>query len=57
MMAVGFGCLRLAPRDFWSLTFPELLAALDGLYGIADTTAPPARADLERLMQRFPDAG
>lgn len=56
-MAVGFGCLRLAPRDFWSLTFPELLAALDGLYGIADTTAPPARADLERLMQRFPDAG
>ena len=51
-MAVGFGVLRLSPRDFWTMTPRELAAAL------APLTAPeaPLRTDeLAALMARFPD--
>jgi uncharacterized phage protein (TIGR02216 family) len=48
LMQLGFGQLRLAPRDFWSMTLKELNAALPRLH-------PMARRELERLMERFPD--
>ncbi len=53
-MALGFGVLRLAPREFWSLTLRELEAAVRGLGG-ANSTTPLVRTDLTALMQRFPD--
>jgi uncharacterized phage protein (TIGR02216 family) len=56
-MAAGLGLLRLAPAQFWSMTPRELAAALRGAFGAPTFETPPARADLARLMQRFPDAG
>ena len=47
-MQLGFGELRLAPRDFWSMTLKELNAALPH-------AEPMSRDDLAALMQRFPD--
>lgn len=55
MMALGFGVLRLSPRDFWRLSLPELRAAIEGLYGIDERPLPPRRADLAALMRRYPD--
>jgi uncharacterized phage protein (TIGR02216 family) len=54
-MAVGFGLLGLEPRAFWSLTLAELDAAVRGRFGAAISAAPPARRDLERLSERYPD--
>ncbi len=54
-MAAGLGLLRLEPRAFWSMTLREIEAALRGLYGVAGTDRPPARADLTAMMQQFPD--
>jgi uncharacterized phage protein (TIGR02216 family) len=48
---VGFGLLRLAPRDFWSMTPRELAAAMRD-FGAA---AAPARCDLDTLMAAYPD--
>jgi uncharacterized phage protein (TIGR02216 family) len=53
-MAAGLGLLRLPPATFWALTPKELAAALGAVLGPA-AIAPPARSDLARLMQRFPD--
>lgn len=54
-MAFGLGILRLAPRDFWSLSLPELNAAVAGASGIAWTGEPITKSDLGALMDRFPD--
>jgi uncharacterized phage protein (TIGR02216 family) len=51
-MSVGFGAMRLSSAAFWSLTPRELAAALEILDARA---APPARAGLNELMNRFPD--
>jgi uncharacterized phage protein (TIGR02216 family) len=48
LMRLGLGELRLAPREFWSMTLKELAAALP-------VPAALAREDLDRLMKRFPD--
>ena len=55
-MTAGLGVLRLDAKSFWSMTLPELAAALRSLEGIADLAGRPARADLDGLMQRFPDS-
>jgi uncharacterized phage protein (TIGR02216 family) len=55
-MAAGLGLLRLAPRDFWSMTPRELDAALTGLLGPAHLDTPTTRATLTGLMHRYPDA-
>ena len=55
-MKVGFGLLRLPPDQFWSMTLRELEAAVAGLFGDEVQAEPLARADLEELMQRFPDS-
>ena len=54
LMMVGLGMLRVAPRDFWAMTLPEIEAASRGLFG-AGLVAPLARTDLADLMARFPD--
>ncbi len=54
-MAFGFGVLRLSPAGFWHLTPRELAAAVRGRQPARPRAAAPARADLDRLMDRFPD--
>lgn len=54
-MAIGFGVLRLEPRAFWSMTLPELDAAVRGRFGAAGAERPPSRREFESLTQRFPD--
>jgi uncharacterized phage protein (TIGR02216 family) len=51
MMAIGFGILRLSPRDFWASTPREIAAALP----YQASAQPLQRDDLDSLMQRFPD--
>jgi uncharacterized phage protein (TIGR02216 family) len=53
IMSTGLGLLRLPPRAFWAMTPRELNAACHRP-GAANS-APPARADLLRLMRDFPD--
>lgn len=52
-MGFGFGVLRLAPDAFWGMTPRELAAAIAAVRG--PIAAPLARADLDELMQKFPD--
>jgi uncharacterized phage protein (TIGR02216 family) len=52
-MRFGLGVLRLAPRDFWSMTPRELASAWGALLG--DRTGPLSRRELDGLMERFPD--
>lgn len=52
-MAMGFGLLRLSPRDFWAMTPRELERAMSVL-GVARTEAP-GKAQLAELMRMFPD--
>jgi uncharacterized phage protein (TIGR02216 family) len=54
-MAAGLGALRLAPPVFWAMTPRELEAALRGAFGVGETRAPMARADLAALMEAYPD--
>ena len=54
-MTAGLGILRLAPRDFWSMTPRELDAALRGALGLVAATPTMTRADLVALMAEFPD--
>jgi len=54
-MALGLGHLRLPPAAFWNTTPAELAAAIHGLNGGSEPATPPDRADLSRLMARFPD--
>ena len=57
-MALGFGILRLAPRDFWAMTPRELARAADGAHGrpVRAANAGLSRTALGALMQTFPDA-
>ncbi|QLF69873.1 phage tail assembly chaperone [Peteryoungia desertarenae] len=52
VMAIGLGRLRLATRDFWALS-PREFAALAGF--LEKRGGAMARADLAKLMRRFPD--
>ena len=51
MMFAGMGLLRLSPRDFWAASPREIAAAFPQA-GRTSLT----RDELDRLMQRFPDA-
>ena len=59
LMEIAFGVLGCAPEDFWQMTPPEWLAALNGWkrkYGMAETPVQPIRrSDLEHLMALYPD--
>ncbi|MBX3568758.1 MAG: phage tail assembly chaperone [Rhizobiaceae bacterium] len=52
-MALGFGLLRLPPRDFWSMTPREIASAMPA----APPREAPGRDDLAALMTAFPDSG
>lgn len=54
-MAAGLGLLRLPPAQFWSMTPKELATALRVVLDPSAVAQPPARADLARLMARYPD--
>ncbi|HWK13125.1 MAG TPA: rcc01693 family protein [Rhizobiaceae bacterium] len=51
MIALGLGRLRLAPSAFWRCTPREMAALLP-----RPMRGAPARAALDALMRRFPDA-
>ena len=53
-MRLGFGVLRLGPREFWGLTPRELAAAIEGAGG-RSRGRPPDRSTINRLMAAFPD--
>ena len=50
IMRFGLHDLRLAPRDFWAMTLPELRAAIG-----PPPAEPTPREALLELMRRFPD--
>jgi uncharacterized phage protein (TIGR02216 family) len=54
-MAAGLGTLRLPPSAFWRMTPKELDAALRGYFRLVGEAAAPSRAELDQLMQLFPD--
>ena len=60
-MELGIGMMHLPARDFWAMTMPEFLAALDGwkeMQGLGGGGGPgdaPVRAELAAMMRRFPD--
>ena len=56
-MATGLGVLGFTPTDFWALTLREFEAAFRGRFGPDAGSAPLTHADLDMLMQRFPDSG
>ncbi|WP_442578510.1 rcc01693 family protein [Mesorhizobium sp. ASY16-5R] len=53
VMAVGFGLLRLSPKDFWAMTPREFERAMH-FHGHAAGGAPE-RSSLTALMSAFPD--
>jgi uncharacterized phage protein (TIGR02216 family) len=53
-MAVALGLLRWTPDTFWRATSRELAAAVAAF--APPPVEPPARADLVRLMQDYPDS-
>jgi uncharacterized phage protein (TIGR02216 family) len=55
-MSLGLGVLRLAPRDFWSMTPRELALSAEGLFGRPAGPPSPSLDDLRRLAADFPDA-
>lgn len=52
-MQLGFGVMRLGPKEFWGLTPRELAMAFAAQGGRQST--PPSRDRLARLMERYPD--
>ena len=53
LMSFGIGTLRLPSRDFWSMTVPELTAAVAAHF---PSLGAPSRSDFENLFTRFPDS-
>ncbi len=54
-MIVGLGHLGVSPDIFWSMTLPELDAALRGHYGIGPATQAMTRAALVAMLRAHPD--
>lgn len=53
-MQIGMGILRLAPREFWAMTLPELSAAATGA-GLGHAPETMTRETLDALRAAFPD--
>lgn len=51
-MTFGLGLLRIAPRDFWTMTPREFERAAAA---ILPPVTPPGRDELGALMAAFPD--
>lgn len=54
MIGLGLGLLRLAPRDFWTMT-PREMAHVLRLFSGSGVSRPPERGSLDVLMALFPD--
>ena len=58
-MEIGLGVLGRSSAGFWSMTMPELTAALDGWIEARGQRRPagraPLREEIEEMMRRFPD--
>lgn len=54
LIGLGLGLLRLAPRDFWSMTPREMAHVLRSL-GFDDAGGAPGRQGLDALMALYPD--
>lgn len=52
-MAIGFGVLRLSPRDFWAMTPREFERAAGAV--LPRRGRAPSRGELAALMSAFPD--
>lgn len=52
-MRFGLGILKLHPDQFWAMTPRELSAAFDAHQPVQ--SAAPSRADLNQLINAFPD--
>lgn len=52
LMHFGLGQLRLASRDFWRLSLPEIRALTGHICGGSQA---PSRMILTRLMRDYPD--
>lgn len=52
-MAIGFGLLRLSPRDFWAMTPRELERAMSVV--VPQAPAAMERGAFEALMTMYPD--
>ena len=55
LMRFGFGVLRLSPAQFWSLSLPELNAAIEAHF--PKKAEPLSRKWLEQAMTNHPDGG
>ena len=58
-MEIGLGILGRSSAAFWSMTWPEFTAALDGYMEARGQRRPagraPLREEIEEMMRRFPD--
>ena len=52
-MAIGFGVLRLSPKDFWAMTPREFERAVN--LTVPQRGQAPTRDALAGLMAAFPD--
>ena len=57
-MEIALGKMGISPRDFWDMSLFELYAAINGFaefHGGGNQNSPMTRAELEDLMERYPD--
>lgn len=52
-MTVGFGLLRLSPKDLWAMSPREFDHAVRALFPARESA--PDRPAFEALLRRFPD--
>lgn len=58
-MEIGLGVLQYPAESFWSMSLPELYAAIDGVAefnsGGEQQSEPMTRDELNELMELYPD--
>tara|TARA_B100000282_G_scaffold286650_1_gene253407 strand:+ start:275 stop:445 length:171 start_codon:yes stop_codon:yes gene_type:complete len=56
-MQIGLGVLQISPNVFWNMSFPEFYSAVQGWQEAngVDQIKPATKADVEQLMDRYPD--
>jgi uncharacterized phage protein (TIGR02216 family) len=56
-MQIGLGKMGLSPDIFWSMSFQEFYAAMNGFAEFHSGGRPPPlnKGELEELMELYPD--
>ena len=56
-MQLALGKMQMSPTTFWDMSFPEFYAAVEGFAEFHSSGTPPplSQAELEDLMERYPD--